>query len=118
MIVPLNDAPTRYEISDGLGGKKVMEPGDVWTKSFVGSVPTSAKMDGRIVDTVNNNLLFYTVVQRGVASGGNHDPIIAYAWVDTTSGNDVIPNNDFTTFRIYAVCKDLDGNLPLTGSVT
>ena len=118
MIVTLNDAPTRYEISDGLGGKKVMEPGDVWTKSFVGSVPTSAKMDVRIVDTVNNNLLFYTVVQRGVASGGNHDPIIAYAWVDTTSGSDIIPNNDFTTFRIYAVCKDLDGNLPLTGSVT
>jgi len=118
MIVTLNDAPTRYEVSDGLGGKKVMEPGDVWTKSFVGSVPTSAKMDVRIVDTVNNNLLFYTVVQRGVASGGNHDPIIAYAWVDTTSGNDIIPNNDFTTFRIYAVCKDLDGNLPLTGAVT
>ncbi len=118
MIITINDAPTRYEISSGLGGKKVMEPGDVWTKAFAGSVPTSAKMDVRIVDTVNNNLLFYTVVQRGVASGGNHDPIVAYAWVDTTSGSDIIPNNDFTTFRIYAVCKDLDGNLPLTGSVT
>ena len=118
MIITINDSPTRYEVSDGLGGDTTMDPGDVWTRSFVGTVPTSAKMDVRIVDTLNNNMLFYTVVQRGVASGGNHDPIIAYAWVDTTSGSDIIPNNDFTTFRIYAVCKDLDGNLPMTGSVT
>jgi FlaG/FlaF family flagellin (archaellin) len=117
VIISINDVPTRFEISDGLGGKTVMQPGDVWTKSFVGTAPTSAKIDIRLVDTMANNLLFYTVVQRGVASGGNHDPIIAYAWVDTTSGSDIIPNNDYTTFRVYAVCKDLDGNLPPTGSV-
>jgi len=117
VIVSINDVPTRFEIPDGLGGKTVMQPGDVWTKSFVGTAPTSAKIDVRLVDTMANNLLFYTVVQRGVASGGNHDPIIAYAWVDTTSGSDIIPNNDYTTFRVYAVCKDLDGNLPPTGSV-
>jgi hypothetical protein len=117
VIISINDVPKRYEISDGLGGKTVMQPGDVWTMPFVGTAPTSAKIDVRLVDTVANNLLFYTVVQRGVATGGNHDPIIAYAWVDTTSGSDIIPNNDYTTFRVYAVCKDLDGNLPLTGSV-
>ena len=89
VIVTINDVPTRYEISDGLGGKKVMEPGDVWTKSFVGTVPTSAKVDVRIIDAQNNNMLFYTVVQRGVASGGNNDPIIAYAWWDTTGGGDL-----------------------------
>ncbi len=118
VIVSIDDVPTRYEIPDGLGGKTVMQPGDVWTVSFVGTAPTSKKIDVRLVDTMANNLLFYTVVQRGVASGGNHDPIIAYAWVDTTSGSDIIPNNDYTTFRVYAVCKDLDGNLPPTGSVT
>jgi hypothetical protein len=52
-----------------------------------------------------------------VSSAGNHDPIIAYAWTDTTTGSDVLQNNDYTTWRIYAVCKDIDGDLPPSGSV-
>ena len=118
ILVSIDDTPTQFKISDGLaGGKKVMEPGDTWSMDFLGTITTSAKIDVKIVDSMSNSLLFYTVVQRGVSAGGNHDPIIAYAWVDTTSGVDIIPNNDYTTWRVYAVCKDIDGDLPPTGSV-
>jgi len=120
IIVSIDDTPLRFEISDGLpAGKKTMEPGDTWSMDFLGTVMTSAKLDVKIVDVTSNSLLFYTVVQRGVSSGGDHDPIIAYAWADSTvPGTDVLPNNDYTTWRLYAVCKDIDGDLPATGSVT
>ncbi len=120
ILVSIDDTPTRFEISDGLpAGKKVMEPGDIWTMDFLGTISTQAKLDVKIVDVTSNSLLFYTVVQRGVSSGGDHDPIIAYAWADSTlPGVDVLPNNDYTTWRLYAVCKDIDGDLPTTGSVT
>ncbi len=118
ILVSIDDTPTQYKISDGLGGKKVMEPGDTWSMDFLGTISTSSKIDVKIVDVTSNSLLFYTVVQRGVSAGGDHDPIIAYAWVDTTTGVDIIPNNDYTTWRIYAVCKDIDGDLPPTGSVS
>jgi hypothetical protein len=119
ILVSIDDTPQRFAISDGLGGKTTMEPGDTWSMDFIGTISTSAKIDVKIVDRTSNSLLFYTVVQRGVSSGGNHDPIIAYAWADTTQpGLDVLPNNDYTTWRLYAVCKDIDGDLPPTGSVT
>jgi hypothetical protein len=118
ILVSINDTPQRYSISDGMGGDKVMYPGDTWSHDFIGSVSTSAKVDVKIVDKTSNSLLFYTVVQRGVGTTtGTNPPIIAYAWVDATTESDVIPNNDYTTFRIYAVCKDLDGNLPTHGAV-
>ena len=119
ILVSIDDTPQRFKISDGLpGGKTTMEPGDTWSMDFLGTVSTSAKLDVKIVDVTSNSLLFYTVVQRGVSSGGDHDPIIAYAWADpTTPGIDVLPNNDYTTWRIYAVCKDIDGDLAATGSV-
>jgi len=119
ILVSIDDTPQEFKISDGLGGKTVMEPGDTWSMDFLGTISTSAKIDVKIVDRTSNSLLFYTVVQRGVSSGGTHPPIIAYAWVDTTvPGLDVLPNNAYTTWRIYAVCKDIDGDLPPTGSVT
>jgi hypothetical protein len=119
ILVSIDDTPQRFSIADGLGGKTVMDPGDTWSMDFLGTISTSSKIDVKIVDRTSNSLLFYTVVQRGVSAGGNHDPIIAYAWADTTEpGLDVLPNNDYTTWRIYAVCKDIDGDLPPTGSVT
>jgi hypothetical protein len=119
VLISIDDTPQEYKISDGLGGDTVMDPGETWSMDFIGTISTSAKIDVKIVDKTSNSLLFYTVVQRGVSAGGNHDPIIAYAWADTTqSGLDVLPNNDYTTWRIYAVCKDIDGDLPPTGSVT
>jgi hypothetical protein len=120
VLVSIDDTPQEFKISDGLpGGKKEMEPGDTWSMDFLGTISTSAKIDVKIIDKTSNSLLFYTVVQRGVSAGGNHDPIIAYAWADTTTpGLDVLPNNDYTTWRIYAVCKDIDGDLPPTGSVS
>ncbi len=120
ILVSIDDTPQRFKISDGLpAGKTVMEPGDTWSMDFLGTVSTAAKLDVKIVDVTSNSLLFYTVVQRGVSSGGDHDPIIAYAWADSTlPGVDVLPNNDYTTWRLYAVCKDIDGDLAATGSVT
>ncbi len=120
ILVSIDDTPHRFEISDGLpGGKTTMEPGDTWSMDFLGTVSTAAKLDVKIVDVTSNSLLFYTVVQRGVSSSGDHDPIIAYAWADSTvPGTDVLPNNDYTTWRLYAVCKDIDGDLAATGSVT
>jgi len=118
ILVSIDDTPQEFKISDGLGGKTVMEPGDTWSMDFIGTISTEAKIDVKIVDRTSNSLLFYTVIQRGVSSGGDHDPIIAYAWADTTQpGLDVLPNNDYTTWRLYAVCKDIDGDLPPTGSV-
>jgi len=119
ILISIDDTPQQFKISDGLGGDTVMDPGDTWSMDFIGTISTSAKIDVKIVDRTSNSLLFYTVVQRGVSSSGDHDPIIAYAWADTTQpGLDVLPNNDYTTWRIYAVCKDIDGDLPPTGSVT
>ena len=120
ILVSIDDTPQRFKISDGLpAGKTVMEPGDTWSMEFLGTVSTAAKLDVKIVDVTSNSLLFYTVVQRGVSSSGDHDPIIAYAWADSTvPGTDVLPNNDYTTWRLYAVCKDIDGDLAATGSVT
>ncbi len=119
ILVSIDDTPQQFKISDGLGGKTTMEPGDTWSMDFIGTISTSSKIDVKIVDRTSNSLLFYTVVQRGVSAGGNHPPIIAYAWADTTeAGLDVLPNNDYTTWRIYAVCKDIDGDLPPTGSVS
>ena len=120
ILISIDDTPQEFKISDGLlAGDTVMDPGDTWSMDFIGTISTSAKIDVKIVDRTSNSLLFYTVVQRGVSAGGNHDPIIAYAWADTTqAGLDILPNNDYTTWRIYAVCKDIDGDLPPTGSVT
>jgi hypothetical protein len=118
ILISIDDTPQEFKISDGLGGDTVMDPGETWSMDFIGTISTSAKIDVKIVDQTSNSLLFYTVVQRGVSAGGNHDPIIAYAWADTTqAGLDVLPNNDYTTWRVYAVCKDIDGDLPPTGSV-
>ena len=95
ILISIDDTPQEFKISDGLlAGDTVMDPGDTWSMDFIGTISTSAKIDVKIVDRTSNSLLFYTVVQRGVSSGGDHDPIIAYAWADTTSGVDIIPNND------------------------
>ena len=61
ILVSIDDTPQEFKISDGLGGKTVMEPGDTWSMDFLGTVSTSAKIDVKIVDRTSNSLLFYTV---------------------------------------------------------
>jgi len=104
---------SRFTFLNGSGGLKEWKVGGEWAKVF-STVPEDANVQLRIIDRDRQIVIMDTMLQRGMAIGGDAPPILG---VPIFLPDSDLYKDGFDTFYLETVAVDYNGDLPATGVV-